>query len=94
MFFAITMLMADEASDGFAAAITAHDEYRITHLDSFVCAGSLVGTDGAIIGSLCIIEAENFTSAAMLVEGDPMTSSGALASIEIVEWRYCHSRQT
>lgn len=94
MFFAITMLMAEELSDVFAAATTVHDEYRLNYLDRLVCVGSLIGADGATIGSLCILEAESFTSAAIFVEGDPMTRSGALASIEIIEWRHSHPHPT
>lgn len=38
-------------------------------------------------GSLYILEADSLLSAAQFVETDPMTSSGAVASIDIVEWR-------
>lgn len=91
MFFVITTLVENKALDMNAAAADAHDAYLNDHASRLLVAGSLVHGDGASIGSLYILEADNLSSAAQFVEADPMTASGAVSSIDIVEWRMTNS---
>lgn len=87
MFFVITALIDKNALDIYAAATPAHNDYLESYRSQLLIAGFLVGDHEAPIGSLCILEADSLLSAAQFVEADPMTASGAVASIDIVEWR-------
>ena len=67
------------------AALPAHDAYLQRHCDKILAAGPTVRGDGRPTGSLYIFEAATLLAAVQFVEENPMTMSGALDSIEIVE---------
>lgn len=90
MFFVITSLIESGSLELYATATPDHEKYLDNCRGRLLAAGSIVGSDGMPTGNLCILEADTLLSAAQFVESDPMTTSGAMASIEIAEWRMSH----
>ncbi len=49
-------------------------------------AGPLI-EDGAMCGSLLIVEADNLTQVKDWAAGDPYKAAGLFASVEVIEWK-------
>jgi uncharacterized protein YciI len=68
---------------------------RPEHLDylnglgeQMVLAGPFVNQDGASVGSLIIVRADNLAAAEALAKGDPFVAAGLFASSEVSEWKW------
>lgn len=66
---------------------------RPVHLDylngspNLKLAGALLGDDGAPIGSIIVVEAEDKAAAQAQADNDPFTAAGVFESVEVHAWR-------
>lgn len=65
---------------------------RAAHLDYIAQTGSVVMAgpflqDGAMCGSLVIIEADSLPAAQDWAENDPYSKAGLFASVSVTEWK-------
>lgn len=73
-------------------ALTVRMDTRPAHLDflqgspGLRMAGPLI-EDGAMMGSLLIVEADDLTAARDWAAGDPYGNAGLFASVDVTEWK-------
>ena len=66
----------------------AHLEWAGALGDRVRMAGPLMSEDGRMIGSLCLIEAENLAAAKELGQQDPYAKAGVFADVQITEVKW------
>jgi uncharacterized protein YciI len=81
----------DNETDGAelrAATRPAHLEWAAGLGERLRMAGPLLSEDGAMIGSLFLVEAEDLASAQALAAEDPYAKAGVFARVDIRETRW------
>lgn len=87
------MLIALIAKDHADAGTTrgdnrpAHLEYLKTNADTVAQAGPLLSPEGAMIGSLIILDLPDLDAAQDWAANDPYAKAGLFASVELIEWK-------
>ncbi len=93
MMFVISGLDAPDA----AARRQALNDAHVAHLRSlgerFVIGGPYRGEDGAAIGSLVVIEAEDRAAAEAFAAADPFVLNKVFARVEIRAWEFGYLRE-
>lgn len=81
----------DNETDGAelrAATRPAHLEWAAGLGDRLRMAGPLLSEDGAMIGSLFLVEAEDLASAQALATEDPYAKAGVFARVDVRETKW------
>ncbi len=65
----------------------AHLAYLLSHQDRLLAGGAMLSDEGAALGSLLIIDADDRGEAEALAAGDPFTKAGLFDAVQVQPWR-------